>query len=334
MKFLSDYLFWIGWGFLLISCVNRLDLDPSQFDQNLNQVVIEGFISDQPGPYVVKVFSSSNIDDVLNSRPGINAKMVAIFDDVGNKEVLQGERGFYYTTQNGIRGVVGRKYSVQVELLDGRIFESIPDELKPVGELDSIFVAFESNKPLQGPTEYSYNVFINATTSNTGSEFLRWRFTGIYYIETELDGCWSRIFENKPTVSDGKFIDGGRFKAVQVGSFPVNKVTFFSKFMVQIDQMSLTQASFDFFRNVRDQKDGAENLFQPGIGQLPTNIFEVNNNKAALGLFYATSVTSKQIFLTKGDVPVRFEPLQSFPEARCVNVYPNATYFRPPNWED
>lgn len=257
------------------SCVNPLDIEESSFNAD-KQIVIDGYISDQPGPYIVRVFRPSAIDDVLNSRERVNAKQVSIFDDSGNREILAGERGFYYTNPNGIRGVVGRKYWLEVELLDGRIFRSMPDELQPSGSIDNVYVEFDTNKPLQGPTEYLFRVYIDATTGP--NSLIRWRDTGIYYIETLQGGCWPHVYEPGPQVSDGQFVQGGKFKAVLVGSVPVNQYTFYSKFMVRVEQMSLTKSAFDFWKIAADQFDAKESLFQPAIGSLPATIFEINTN--------------------------------------------------------
>lgn len=217
-------------------------------------------------------------------------------------------------------------------MFDGRIFISTPDELQPPGKINNIEVKFESNKPLSGPTEYSYRVFINATTGS--NSYFRWRYTGIFYVETSQGGCWSRIFEEKPKVSDGELVQGGQFKLVEVGAVPVNENTFYNKFMVQVDQMSLNRSSFDYWKIIRDQFDAKKSLFQPSIGALPTNIFEENTNEPALGLFYATAITTERIFLTKDDVPVLLPPYTLQVDAPCVRVFRNATTIRPPGWMD
>ena len=325
------YLFLISISLIVTSsCVDRLDMEDKKLEENNSQIVIDGYISDQPGPYFVRVFKPSAVDDVLNSRDVINAKQVTIFDDQGNKEILAGERGRYYTDPGGIRGVVGNKYWVEVELLDGRIFKSTPDEIVPSGTVDSVYVEFESNKPLRGPTEYYFNVFLDATTGL--NSFVRWKYTGIYYITTQLGGCWSWRYEKGPQVSDGQVVQDGKFKSVPVGTVRIDEYTFYSKFMVRIEQMSLSREAFDFWKTAADQFNSKESLFQPGFGSLPTNIYEVTTNEPALGLFYATSISKKNIFLTKDDVPVPVPPYTLQIDAPCVNIFAPASAFRPLDW--
>ncbi len=316
----------------MASCVDRLETDTLFSKPDDNQIVVDGFISDQPGPYVVKIFKPSVVTDNLQLQEGLTVKKVTIFDDQGNEEALEGDRGLYSTRPDGIRGVVGRKYSVRIELLDGRIFTSVADELQPPGEIDSIMVKFETHKPLSGPTEYSFRVFVDATTGpNT---FVRWRYTGVFFIKTGQGECWAKFFEQRPNVSDGEFVQGDQFKSVEVGQVPVNELTFFQKFMVEVDQMSLNRASFDFFKTVRDQFDAKQSLFQPAIGALPSSIFEETTGEPALGLFYATAITTKRIFLTRSDVPVLLPVFDTGVDVDCVRAFRNAVADKPPGWMD
>lgn len=312
------------------SCVDRLDIEANTFDKSSSQIVIDGYISDQPGPYYVKIFKPSAVDDVLNAREGLQAKQVLIFDDAGNQERLEGERGLYYTNPLGMQGVVGRKYWLEVELLDGRLFKSRPEEIQPSGTIDSIYVEFDSYKPLRGPTQYFFRVFIDATAGL--NSYIRWRDTGIFYIETLQGGCYPSIYEQGAQVSDGQFVQGGKFKSILVGAVYINQYTFYSKYMVRVEQMSLNKEAFDFWKIAADQFNSKESLFQPSFGSLPKNIYEVNTNEPALGFFYAASIVRKNIFLTRDDVPVPVPPYTLEINAPCVNVFSNATPIKPFDW--
>ncbi len=159
--------------FLLTGCVDRLDIP--QIDQEEGILVVDGLITDAPGPYKIKLFRVAASDAILDNIEFIRAKQVTIFDDAGTSEVLKlAETGIYETDPNGIRGEVGRKYSIRIEMLDGLIFESEPDEMIPVGSVDSLYYTWESFVPISGPTEYGFRVFLNA--SSLEQPMLRWRF--------------------------------------------------------------------------------------------------------------------------------------------------------------
>ncbi len=129
--------------FLLTGCVDRLDIP--QIDQEEGILVVDGLITDAPGPYKIKLFRVAASDAILNNIEFIRAKQVTIFDDAGTSEVLKlAETGIYETDPNGIRGSGWEKYSIRIEMLDGLIFESEPDEMMPMGSVDSLYYTWES----------------------------------------------------------------------------------------------------------------------------------------------------------------------------------------------
>ena len=50
---------------------------------------------------------------------------------------------------------------------------------------------------------------------------------------------------------------------------------------------------------MQSQKEAVGSLFQPITGVIPTNIFEINNAQGAEGIFYASAISKKQIYLDK-----------------------------------
>lgn len=180
MKRLIFFMAWI----LIDGCVDRINFDiPSQYT---GDIVVDGLITDQPGPYSVKLSTAIKSDDTRPRGIPIYAKTVTIFDNVGNSEELEprGE-GTYETKPNGIQGIIGREYHVRVEMLDGKIFESQPDLMNPVGAVDSIYYDFEAYQPDGAPTAYRYRIYIDAHNTPDGGNFFRWKFNGTYVVETK-----------------------------------------------------------------------------------------------------------------------------------------------------
>jgi hypothetical protein len=165
------------------ACVDRITFDigvPAAFP-----VVVEGYISDQPGPYKVQISKAFDIESKYSIKTPINVSRVVMSDNLGNQEELsQVNDGEYQTAQDGIRGIVGRAYSLRVELRDGRIYESMPDTLFPAGKLDSIYYVFKEKKNLEGASEYSFDVLFNSSSGNLNNYYFIWKFTGTFRAET------------------------------------------------------------------------------------------------------------------------------------------------------
>lgn len=354
--------------FIIMACVDRIEFDPGPSGES--QIVIDGLITEEPGPYTVRLRRSQGIEDNLRVAPPFSANRVIISDDAGNSEVLEeGEFGVYATKANGIRGTIGRTYTLRIENRDGTVYESSPELLRPVGKVDSIYYEFESLVPENGPVLNGFKIFIDAQSDQGNESFLRWKFTGTYRIATnpelhdvpcgesrcpdprpcsgqiitnlgltrvadcECCVCWVNEIESRPLVSDNQFVAGGKFKKVQVGFVEVNEFTFFDKYQVAVEQMSLSQAAFDFWRAVQAQQEGSSSLFQPPFGKAKTNVFPVNGGPEVQGIFYAAAVDRKTRFISRDEVPVEIPDISVVLSESCNLVFDFASTTKPLDWD-
>jgi len=172
-------------GLLLFdSCIDRIDIftapvSPTNF-------IVDGLITNAPGPYTVKLTYPIGLDESREVPKPLQAKTVTLFDNLGNSELLhESKTGVYKTDANGMRGVIGRAYHIRIETLDGRIYESIPEKITPVGEIDSLYYEFEKIITWEGVEQQGYRIYVDADAPVSDSTFIRWRFTGTYVVETK-----------------------------------------------------------------------------------------------------------------------------------------------------
>src|SRR5581483_8560589 len=122
--------------FFLCSCVDSIEISPSF----LPTLVVEGLITDQPGPYVVTISRAVPVtQDAQLQTPPIyeSGATVVIQDDQGNRETLiEKSSGSYYTSF--FQGIVGRTYSISIKTIDGSTYESIPETMLPVGDFGNL----------------------------------------------------------------------------------------------------------------------------------------------------------------------------------------------------
>jgi hypothetical protein len=343
-------LFLVLW-LVIDACIDRIDLIVPA--STLGEIVVDGLITSDPGPYTVKLNTVIRTDDTHPLGVPLTTSKVTIADDAGNSEELeQIHDGEYQTKPNGIRGVPGRSYHVRVEMRDGHVFESKPDKLGTVGTVDSIYWAFETVTHSNAPPEYRYRIFMNASAATGQDKYYRWKLNGTYVVRTEpkythcpptppqcswcpapcsgaalvsaanpQEGyaynpvtqkveyviglactccrCWVTAPENKPRVTDTQLSSNGKFINVEMGTVPINFYTFWEKYRVEVQQLSLSRQAFEYWHAIQAQQEGIGSLFQPVGGKIPSNIFEVNNKVKAYGIFYASAISRKQIYLDK-----------------------------------
>jgi len=212
-----------------------------------------------------------------------------------------------------------------------------------------------------------------AVPGEDGSSHVRWRFTGTYAVltypefhsifsqvsryldplpcsgyevEPALGGgklvqkrpctccvCWCTQYEAKPQVTDTELVSDGQFRNVKVGEVPITRATFHDKYRVTVEQMTVSRDAFDFFKIIKNQKDGVSNLFQPPAGKLRGNVKQVNASYPIIGLFWAASIHSRDLFIHREDVPYGVAPIDEIKQS-CLGTYPNATTTKPANWDE
>lgn len=134
-----------------------------------------------------------------------------------------------------------------------------------------------------------------------------------------------------PRLSDTDLVVNGQFRNVKVAEVPITRATFFEKYRVEIEQMTISKNAFDFFKIIRAQKEGASNLFQPPPGKLTGNIRPVNADYEIVGLFWAASINRKDIYIHEADLPHPMAvDIITFP---CTDVFRHSTTIKPDFWQ-
>lgn len=143
--------------------------------------------------------------------------------------------------------------------------------------------------------------------------------------------CWITEHETIPRLSDNDLVMDGQFRNVKVAEVAVTRRTFYEKYKVTIDQMTLSKNAFDYFKIIRTQKDGATNLFQPPPGKLTGNIKPVNSNYEIIGLFWAASYYRKSIYIPNNVLP--YVIARDIIPIPCDTDYANSTATQPSDWQ-
>lgn len=130
---------------IMTSCEKVIEID---YKDNQSQTIIEGNITNEAGPYFVKISKSINLTSTAEN-PNVDNAKVTISDDVSNSEVLvpQGN-GVYQTTT--LVGTPGRTYSLKVEA-ENKVYTAV-SKMPNIVPFDSIKV--EENEVV-GNLEYN-----------------------------------------------------------------------------------------------------------------------------------------------------------------------------------
>lgn len=227
---------------ITFGCVDRVFFDikiPDTYG-----ISIDGFISDQPGPYQVNVFRTFDLESRENLRTGVTAR-VTLSDSEGNSEVLtQGTSGTYRTAVDGMQGKIGGVYQIKVELDDGRVYESTPDTLFAGGTMDSV----RYNLLLVPTTDgVRYDIeLIGQTTTNADLSMVHfmWRNRATFKSRTEPEKE-----EGPPPGPCYRLPEEGRCNFVHLCSGIKNTGSDFAKKLVRIGPCTCCICWYDAYNN-------------------------------------------------------------------------------------
>ena len=264
------------------SCEEPVDID---LRTGPTRLVVEGWITDLPGPHRVKLTTTDNFTSEFPT-PTVSQARIRVRDDQGNVHSLEeAAPGVYLTDSASFVGIPGRAYQVSILLRDGSRYESDFQMLKSVAPIDSITTYYvedpiPNNNEEDGEGHYA---LVGLTDPPELGDFYRWKVAR------------NSTFYDRPEdqrIDTDRFVNGNHF-SVDFDNFPMELGD-----TCLVQQMSLTSDAFDFLRLLTIQaiEIGQSTSTSPSI--VRGNLYSVNNpDEVVLGFFSASSVAQKQVIM-------------------------------------
>ena len=249
-----------------------------QLDNASAQIVINGWITDGPGPHRVRITRIIPFTAV-ERNPGVLGASVFI-ESLGEEtphflKSSPDSLGTYITDSLYV-GVPGRIYRLNVLLSDGLLYQSQWELMRTSGSLRGL--KFEKRRSLSGQELEDYVISGLITDPKGIRNFYRWK---IWVNQEEL-----LTVENMILFSDQSEPINGRSKYVDVTSY------FFDLGdSVTIQQLSLSERSYNYLRLIKNQANALGNANSTSPAILTSNIFNVTNpEEVVLGHFGASAL--------------------------------------------
>lgn len=350
---------------ILDSCIDPFKTDVVNGEDFF---VVDGLITDQPGPYTVKLSTSKPLD--LNSQlyayNWVTKATVTIHDDQGNEEMLIESTPGNYDTKN-FQGIVGRTYHIEITTEDGKQFVSADEKLLPVGDFSDLRFAYEQGA---SGTADEFGVYTDSEVLPEQNGLVRWRWTGTFEIitypslRTKYVGnppvkvpdpipcsgfqnvrnnlvqvrdctccdCWVTQISDPPVISDERDVKNNQILNQKVATIPINRRTFFRKYHIGVEQMSVSRSVHTFWKAIISEKKTGSDLFQTPPPKASGNITAVAPTKMkVVGIFGASSIKTKELMIYKTDVPHDLPNIDSLITS-CLTIYPKTTNVAPSFW--
>jgi len=298
------------------SCIDEYWPDLDKYE---NLLVVDGYISNEPGPYEVKLSLSSKVDQ-LTTNPVPNASVI-IMDDHGASEVLtETEPGTYVTSPDGIQGLVGRAYKIKIITSEGKTYESEFEEITNPTEIESINTQLEtreqeglthnltgyqfylSDYPAVSDTNY-FLARLKATYEYKADFRIRFVYDGTLRPFTNSDSlqtCWRtykvpEIFTYSTLNLTEPVIQGYPLHFVDTESREL-----YIRYSLMVKQFSLSEKAYQFWTALKEQNSNQGGLYNTQPYQIRGNVVNTDDpDEPVLGYFTVAGVSEKRIFVNR-----------------------------------
>lgn len=204
--------------FFIFSCEKVIEIDLKNAP---NKLVIEGLITNEAGPYMVKLTKSLGFSQPNNFQ-GVSDALVIITDNLGNVDTLKESTSGLYLT-NKIQGVIGRTYYLQI-VSEGKTYTSVSKMPSKVimDSLDITYISFGgTDRPYPTP------IFTDKAGEQNNYRFItkingKQDKTNIVWNDNVGDGTYS----NQPIFAD-KEIKKGDTVEVEMQNIDKNVYNYF-----------------------------------------------------------------------------------------------------------
>jgi hypothetical protein len=263
---------------VLAGCEDVVDV---KLDQGQPQLVVDGFVSDQPGPYVITLSKTAPYFE--NAKmPRVMGAVVKITDNEGNAETLtEAEPGKYVT--NTLQGKIGNQYVLEIQA-EGEEYRA-ETSIKRVPEIDSLKQNFKTKSTFW---DEGYYVLYYGPEYPGPGDYYRFK---IYKNDTLINQPLDLVVRSDEFV-EGNYITGPEMnnKPFRVGD------------RIKIEVCAITEDNYNFYNEMFAQINNG-GMFANPPANVRTNVMNRNPSSAkkAVGYFGGWGVRSKEITIQEGE---------------------------------
>jgi hypothetical protein len=333
-KFIS-YLFLSGFIALFAwACINPIEnfvqIDSTSF------MTIEADISDDAKLCKIKISSSANKISSALSLP-VSKAMVYITDQNNVKTTfLETANTGIYLPPSGFVGKVGSTYQLYIKTLNGKEYQSIPEKMNSVPEIDNVIARFEVFDQYS-KVDYrraGFSVYLDFKDNPSEGDFYMWNWThyepiticatcdggGTYNFRTNEcviprnptdeilnyrcnGNCWDISRNTELNVFSDVLTNGQRVVGRQVARAPFNGYT---PYYFRLEQRAITKNAHIFYQSLISAVQSSGSLFDvPAETRFSINLKSISNpSERILGLLNVFSVRKKIFYIDrKNNIP-------------------------------
>lgn len=324
-----------------MSCIKDVNVPLRSVEHRL---VVEGQISTDPGPYNIRLTLSGDLTSgtQIPEENLVTDAQVSVHDDQGRIVAFQHTgSGIYQTVDPNFTGEVGRTYTADIRLSDGRNYISQPEKIPTPVQIDSFQIRFVPDFSPQHPAYF--RTYIYTTDPPNEENYYKWESYGYTRRKTlgvgcgfyciMFDRCLQYRTDNEMRIMSDATINGGRIVDYGIAN---SYIFDYGTHFIDFSQLSISKSYYQFLQQYVDQVARTGSIFDPLPASIKGNIVDAADpNEYALGYFSARSSVHKRVIITPYYITEYLLEISAntFFEKKsvpCFDVYPDALRYDPP----
>lgn len=297
---------------LFMGCVDSFDTQSIDYQ---DQLVVNGVLTNETKQHQVTIGRVAMIND-----PEFIAEQgatVTISDDHGTQiSLTEFSPGVYKTPF--FAGIIGNKYQLHFTVTSGRSYQSKPIELKAAPAIDKIFAVY----PSFSGKDRGIQLYLNSANGSKTTGHYRWEYEDTYEIRTPypskfvwlggnsltfrtqaVDRCWATNRSNNIYLQSTSGQTRDQVVALPIKFIPDISQEMAFKYSILVKQYAVSDASYEYWRQMRDLNEKQGSLYDKQPGSIQGNISPLSGDENIVGYFDVSGVSTRRAFFE----PVDFE---------------------------
>ena len=345
-------------NFLIILCLVMIAGCRQPFippmDDYESSLVVDGMISNEPGPYTINLSKSQPLDqDSLIPYPGCR---VTILENSGNSEVLTevGE-GIYQTSSGGIQGEVGHAYRITIETPGGDSYETDYVKIRQPVEIDTVYGEADNPKFNAWPEGLpGIRFYIDTRPADEDSTFFLWKLIETYeytadfmisvvyqdyrfqpFPSDSLYRCWHTRPIREIHVSQTSGLSEPKLSRHPLHFVGTDNKKLTNRYSLLVKQYTIDKRAYEFWNRIEEQIAGEHFFFARQPYQIKGNVYNPDKpDELVRGYFTVGSVSTMRIFMDKPFSEFNFPMCSLNFDLRYINIEPPESWPIFLKWQD
>jgi len=338
---------------LLTACIDPYKIELPEGQSLLN---VEGFITTEAGPHSITLTRTATYGSVFEGliRP-VRQATVSIRDNEGLVVFLteDGNTGIYRTPA-GYKAEIGKSYSLQIQLLEGQVYASLPELILPVAPLENL--EFKSTRiATESRLNDRVGIQLIANFTDPGDQVNQyfWRLLpATYQLFTQPQNytlppthptnprgaapkdccnlCYiqENLLQTFHVTTDENF--NGLKTKESIAFIEDNGRRFGGTYRTDVQQISISSNAYRFLRLVQQQIRISGSVFDQPPANIRGNMISLSDpDEVVLGYFFAGASSVKRIYIDRNQLEYTALPA-SIPDD-CREI-PGTSITPPSDW--